>query len=54
MNYLAWVGYNFYNAATPTKRASLFSSYGLLEVAPGYVAPTITRRIADWFWEFFS
>lgn len=54
MNIVAWVGYNFYGANSAAKRASLFSSYGLLEVAPGYEPPTITRRIADWFWEFFS
>ena len=52
MNYLGWLGYNFYNAANSTERASLFSSWGLMSSAPGYTPPA--RRIVDWFWEFFS
>ena len=54
MNYLAWVGYSFYNASDATQRAALFSSYGLLSTAPGYTPPSFVRRIGDWFWEFFS
>jgi hypothetical protein len=53
MNYLAWVGYSFFNASTAAKRASLFASYGLLETAPGYTPPTFVKRLQDWFWEFF-
>ena len=34
INELAFVGYWFYGTADDTERASLFSSYGLIEDAP--------------------
>lgn len=51
MNYVAYSGYWFYDAATPTEMAALFSSYGLLTTAPA--PPSVVKRIVDWFWEFF-
>jgi hypothetical protein len=53
MNLEAWAGYWFWNAATKSKRAALFSSYGLIEVPPG-ATPSAGRRLVDWFWEFFA
>ena len=55
MNYAAWTGYWFYNAATAISRANLFSSYGLLADAPAPSAPSgLGQRVWNWFWEFFN
>jgi hypothetical protein len=54
MNYLPFCGYWFYGAVDSDSRASFTGSWGLLDEAPEYVAPTtFLLNTARWFLEFF-
>ena len=53
MNPLAYVGWGFYNASTPTEQANLWASWGLVSDLPEASAPSFVKRVWDWFFEFF-
>lgn len=42
-----------YGAAQSANIANLYASFGYIEDVGEYVAPTIFKRLIDWFWEFF-